>query len=142
MKRQDKRLHYGITFLILLMIEVVIAIYVHDDFIRPYIGDVLVVAVVYCFVRIFVPDGVKLMPLYVFIFAAFVEVMQYFQLVKVLGLEENIFARILIGSTFDIKDIFCYFIGFIIIIALEILKRKKQVHDVIKDLGDKNNENT
>ena len=59
MKRQDKRLHYGITFLILLMIEVVIAIYVHDDFIRPYIGDVLVVAVVYCFVRIFVPEGVK-----------------------------------------------------------------------------------
>lgn len=106
------------------MIEVAIAIYVHDDFIRPYIGDVLVVAVVYCFARIFVPDGVKLMPLYVFIFAAFVEIMQYFQLVKVLGLEDNAFARIIIGSTFDIKDILCYFIGFIIIVALEMLNRK------------------
>ena len=122
--KEDKRLHCGITFLILLIIEVVIAIYVHDDFIRPYIGDVLVVAVVYCFVRIFIPDGVKFMSLYVFIFAAFVEVMQYFQLVKVLGLEDNKFARIIIGSTFDIKDILCYFIGLIIIVALEMLKRK------------------
>jgi hypothetical protein len=118
---RSKRAYYAIAFLILLMIEIAIAIYVHDDFIRPYIGDVLVVGVVYLFVRIFVPDGVKLMPLYVFIFAAFVEVLQYFQLIRLLGLEENNFARILIGSTFDVKDLFCYFIGFIIILGLELL---------------------
>lgn len=118
---KNKRAFYAIAFLILLMVEIAIAIYVHDDFIRPYIGDVLVVGVVYLFVRIFVPDGVKLMPLYVFIFAALVEVLQYFQLIKLLGLEENTFARILIGSTFDVKDLFCYFIGFIIIIGLEHL---------------------
>ncbi len=118
---RNKRAYYAIAFLILLMVEIVIAIYVHDDFIRPYVGDVLVVGVVYLFVRIFVPDGVKLMPLYVFIFAALVEVMQYFQLISLLGLEENTFARILIGSTFDVKDIFCYFIGFLIILGLELL---------------------
>lgn len=118
---KNKRAYYAIAFLILLMIEIAIAIYVHDDFIRPYIGDVLVVGVVYLFVRIFAPDGVKLMPLYVFIFAALVEVLQYFQLIRLLGLEENAFARILIGSTFDVKDLFCYFIGFIIILVLELL---------------------
>jgi predicted membrane channel-forming protein YqfA (hemolysin III family) len=118
---RSKRAYYGIAFFILLIVEIAIAIYVHDDFIRPYIGDVLVVAVVYFFVRIFVPDGVKLMPLYVFIFAALVEVLQYFQLIRLLGLEENTFARILIGSTFDVKDLFCYFVGFIIILGLELL---------------------
>jgi hypothetical protein len=118
---RSKRAYYAIAFLILLVIEIAIAIYVHDDFIRPYIGDVLVVGVVYLFVRIFIPDGVKLMPLYVFIFAALVEVLQYFQFIRLLGLEENTFARILIGSTFDVKDLFCYFIGFIIILALELL---------------------
>lgn len=118
---KNKRAYYGIAFLILLMVEIAIALYVHDDFIRPYIGDVLVVGVVYLFVRIFVPDGVKLMPLYVFIFAALVEVLQYFQLISLLGLEENSFAKILIGSTFDVKDIFCYFVGFIIILVLELL---------------------
>lgn len=116
---KSKRVQYGIAFLILLATEVVIAVYVHDDFIRPYIGDVLVVGVVYCFARIFFPDGVKLMPLYVFLFAALVETLQYFQLVKLLGLEGNAFARIIIGATFDVKDIFCYFIGFVIIALLE-----------------------
>lgn len=118
---RNKRAYYAIAFLILLMVEIAIAIYVHDDFIRPYVGDVLVVGVVYFFVRIFVPDKVKLMPLYVFIFAALVEVLQYFQLISLLGLEENTVARILIGSTFDVKDLFCYFIGFIIILVLELL---------------------
>lgn len=127
MNRKDKRIYYGISFLILLIIEVVIAIYIHDNFIRPYIGDVLVVAVVYCFVRIFIPDGVKFMTLYVFMFAAFVEVLQYFQLVKLLKLEENTFARIIIGSTFDIKDILCYGIGTIVIATLELVIVKQKI---------------
>lgn len=126
MSRKDKRIYYGIAFLILLIIEVVIALYVHDNFIRPYIGDVLVVSVVYCFVRVFIPDGVKLMPLYVFMFAAFVEVLQYFQLVKLLKLEENVFARVIIGSTFDIKDIVCYGVGSIVIVALEVVIWKQK----------------
>ena len=54
------------------LIEVLIAIYVHDAFVRPYIGDVLVVVVIYTFIRIFVPERCKLLPLYVFIFAALV----------------------------------------------------------------------
>lgn len=123
---KSKRVQYGIAFLILLIVEAAIAIYVHDDFIRPYIGDVLVVGVVYSFVRIFVPDGVKLMPLYVFLFAAAVETLQYFQLVKLLGLEGNAFARIIIGATFDVKDIMCYFAGMLIIAALETWRKSSR----------------
>ena len=37
------RWRYFVIFLLLLIIEVLIALYVHDDFIRPYIGDVLVI---------------------------------------------------------------------------------------------------
>nr|WP_312578046.1 DUF2809 domain-containing protein [Sedimentibacter sp.] len=122
MNRKNKRIYYGISFLILMIVEIVIALYVHDNFIRPYIGDVLVVAVVYCFVRFFVPNGVKFMPLYIFIFAASVEVLQYFQLVKLLKLEECVLARVIIGSTFDIKDIVCYGIGSVVIFTVEIFR--------------------
>ena len=122
---RKKRIVYGTTFLILLIVEVLIALYVHDTFIRPYIGDILVVAVIYSFIRFFIPDRVKFMPLYVFIFAAFVEVLQYFKLVSVLGLEGNTFARIIIGSTFDIKDIICYGIGAIVIFIIEEIYARK-----------------
>ena len=122
---RKKRIVYGTTFLILLIVEVLIALYVHDTFIRPYIGDILVVAVIYSFIRFFIPNRVKFMPLYVFVFAAFVEVLQYFKLVNVLGLEGNTFARIIIGSTFDIKDIICYGIGAIVIFIIEEIYARK-----------------
>lgn len=115
---------YAISFFILLMVEVLIALYIKDDFIRPYIGDMLVVVVVYCFVRIFIPEKFKLMPLYVFIFAAFIEVLQYLKLVEVLGLQNNTFARIVIGSVFDLKDILCYGVGCVLLGVYEKISRK------------------
>lgn len=36
-----KRILYAVATLFLLLIEVIIASYVHDDFIRSYVGDML-----------------------------------------------------------------------------------------------------
>lgn len=105
------RICYAAATLVLLTVEVLIALFVHDDFVRPYIGDVLAVIVVYTFIRIIVPERCALLPLFVFIFAVGVEVLQYFDFVTVLGLENNTFMRILLGSVFDLKDIMCYAIG-------------------------------
>ncbi len=121
-KRNQLRIKYGIAFALLLLIEVIIALYVHDSFIRPYVGDMLVVILVYSFTRIFIPEKCRLLPLYVFLFAAGVEVLQYFKLVHILGLEDNRFLRIVLGSVFDIKDIVCYGVGCIL---LEAFERKK-----------------
>lgn len=122
-----KRIKFAVGFVLLLIVEVIIALYVHDDFIRPYIGDVLVVVVLYCFIRIFIPNGVNLMPLYIFIFAASVEVLQYFRLVEALILQDNTFLRVLIGSVFDSKDIICYGIGCVAIaLVVGICKRVKR----------------
>lgn len=115
-----KRIVYIISFIVIFCIEVLIALYVRDSFVRPYLGDVLVVVLVYCFVRIFLPTGISKMPFYVFLFACFVEVMQYFQLVEMLGIT-NRAARIILGSTFDWKDIASYAVGFVLIILFERL---------------------
>ena len=117
-----KRIGYAIATVILLLIEVLIAIYVHDAFVRPYVGDVLVV--LYTFIRIFVPERCKLLPLYVFIFAALVEGMQMFHIVEALGWQDNRFLSILVGSVFDWKDILCYAVGCILLGVYEVLKRK------------------
>ena len=109
MKR--KRMFYALLTIIFLLIEILIALFVRDRFIRPYVGDMLVVVVIYTFLRIWIPNKIKLLPLYVFLFAAGVEVLQYFEIVKILGVEDNTFLRILLGSTFDPKDIVCYGVG-------------------------------
>lgn len=114
-----KRLLYACITVVLLVVEVLIALFVHDDFIRPYIGDVLVTVLICTFMRIFIPKSVKMLPLYVFIFAAGVEVLQFFRIVEVLGLSDNTFFSILIGSVFDMKDIVCYGVGCVIVFAVE-----------------------
>lgn len=118
-----KRIGYAIATVILLLIEVLIALYVHDAFVRPYIGDVLVVIVIYTFIRIFVPERCKLLPLYVFIFAALVEFSQMFHIVEVLGWQDNRFLSVLVGSVFDWKDILCYTTGCILLGVYEVLIR-------------------
>lgn len=125
------RIRYTLAFLFLIIVEVLIAKYVHDAFIRPYVGDMLVVMVVYCGIRIFFGKKGKWLPLFVFLFASFVECLQYFQLVKVLGVEDNRFLRILIGSTFDGKDIICYGVGCLILGIWERRMRKEGSHEML-----------
>ena len=123
-----KRFFYFIFFMIFLVIEVLIALYVHDDFVRPYLGDVLVVVVLYFFVRIWIPEKYRWLPGAIFVFAAVVEVLQYFRLVEILGVENNVFLRTILGATFDIKDIVCYGVGCLLLGFCEWIgyKRKEQ----------------
>lgn len=120
----NKRIAYGIAAAILLITEVLIALYVHDSFIRPYIGDVLVVIVIYTFIRIFIPERYRLLPLWVFLFAVGVEVLQFMHIVELLGLKDNRFFSLLVGSVFDIKDIICYAAGCLLLGGYELFIRK------------------
>ena len=106
-----KRFGYAIAFLVLLITEILIALFVRDDFIRPYGGDILVTVLICAAVRIVFPTGVRLLPLWVFLFAAAVEIGQYFNFVTLLGLGNIAFFRILLGSTFSLADLLCYAAG-------------------------------
>lgn len=104
---------------LLLAIEVFIALFIKDRFIRPFIGDVLVVILIYCLVRAFVKTGVNKTAIGVLLFAFTIEVLQYFHLVDRLGLSNNQIAAIAIGNTFDWKDLLAYTIGMAIVLWLE-----------------------
>ena len=120
-----KRLPYLIATLLLLAVEVFIGLFVHDGFVRPFIGDVLVVILIYSFIRIFIPKKARLLPLYIFIFSVAVEVLQYLKIVEALGLQDNAFMSTIIGTSFDIRDILCYFVGCAICGIWELVRYKK-----------------
>ncbi len=115
------RITYIIFFLVILITEICIALFIHDDFIRPYVGDVLVTMLICSFLRIFIPEGVRLLPAYVFIFAAIVEITQYFDIVKILGLQDNRVLSTLIGRTFSLLDLLCYAVGCILFFCTSVL---------------------
>lgn len=125
MKRNKSRLTYSIIFILLFAVEILIAVFVHDKFIRPFVGDVLVVMLICAFARIFIPEKIRLLPVFATLFAVAVEGLQYFDFVKLLGLENNPVISTALGRTFDIKDIICYIIGGAIFFAAEIIFRRK-----------------
>ena len=118
---RSKRLIYALLFLLLLATEVCIALFVHDGFVRPYLGDVLVTALICALVRMIFPKGIRLLPLYVFLFAVAVEIGQYFEMVRLLGLENSAFFSVLLGTTFSVFDLLCYAVGCALFVGLDWL---------------------
>lgn len=82
------------------------------------------VIVLYTGVRMLKPEGITLLPLYLFLFALMVELLQFFQIIQLLHMENNRFLRVLVGSVFDIKDIICYGVGCMILGFYEWRKTK------------------
>lgn len=117
---------YGITAFLLIIIEVIIALYVHDNFVRPYLGDVIIVIVLYCFIRSFVYNKIKLLPLYLLLFAIALEVGQYFNFVSLIGLGNIRFFCILLGTSFSWYDIICYAVGCAICAGAEFVNIKAE----------------
>ncbi len=113
------RLIYAGVFLALLAAVVFIARFVNDSFVRPYFGDVLIVGVICAFLRIFLPDKIRFLPLFAAAFAVGIEILQYFDFVSLLGLADIPVLSIALGRTFDIKDIVCYIVGGILFYSAE-----------------------
>lgn len=124
MEKNRLRRRYALVFLLLLAVEVCIALFVHDRFIRPYVGDVLVVVVIYAFARIWLPTGRPWLVWAVTAFACCVEVGQAVGLVDLLGLGHIRFFRVLLGTTFDWHDLGCYLAGGGLILLTESLSSK------------------
>ena len=116
MKRS--RICYFIVFTTILIIEVIIALYIHDNFIRPYVGDILAIICIYFLAKTVFLEKIKNLSLYILLFSIMVEFIQYFQIFNNLT-KKNYILKIILGSTFDVKDIICYIIGYLIIIGLE-----------------------
>lgn len=102
---------YLVLTLLLFAVEVYIGLYVRDNFIRPFVGDMLVVVLLYCFLRVFWSDSSIRPIVLVCAWAFLVEFSQYFDPVGVLGLEGNRIISTLWGRTFSWLDLLAYLVG-------------------------------
>jgi hypothetical protein len=130
MQQEEKTFRFDkLSFLIatiIFIIEILIALFITDNFVRPYVGDVLVVILIYYFVKAFVNIAVIPLAIGTLLFSYLIETLQYFQLVKLIGLKHNRLANIVIGNYFAWEDLLAYTIGIVIVLMIE---RKKLLHD-------------
>ena len=124
MKR--KRLLFAAAAVILLAVEIVIGLYVHDSFVRPYLGDTLVVMLIWCVLRIIFPTGKPWLSAAVFLFAVLVETTQIFPLCELLGVDNRLL-RTLMGTSFAWGDIVAYLAGCLVTAAGDLILTKRKI---------------
>ena len=114
-------LRFFLLTILFFIIEVLIALYVRDNFVRPYVGDYLVVMLIYCAVRTIIKANPVKMAIGVLLFAYLVEVLQYLRIVDRLGLSDNTLAKTVIGYGFEWADMLAYTLGVLTIVLIEWL---------------------
>ena len=105
-------------FATLLAVEILIGTFAHG-FLRAYVGDVLVIPLIYCFLRIFYVRSAVWLPAAVGGLGIFAEMLQYFNLCGLMGIPKGSLLGILLGSSDDFADIVCYAVGVLLIYAAE-----------------------
>jgi len=111
---------YALAALIIFAIEIVIALFVRDAFIRPYIGDVLAIALVYTALRAATPLSLHSALGITLAIAVAIEIAQAVRVLDALGLGGNEAARIIFGGSFDWLDLLAYAVGGIVIVLVEL----------------------
>ncbi|MGC4039224.1 MAG: DUF2809 domain-containing protein [Flavobacterium sp.] len=114
--------YFGL-FLLVFCIEILIAIYVRDRFIRPYMGDVLCIVLMYVFIKSFWDTPVLPTAFFALMIGITVETLQYFNFVERLGIE-NKALKIILGMSFEWTDYLTYIAGFAVILIGEKLNMK------------------
>lgn len=111
--------NYFAIAILLFLIEILIAIFVHDRFIRPYIGDFLVVILIYCFLKSFLNISIGVAAILVLGFSFFVEITQYYNAAGKLGLQDSEIANAILGNSFSWIDLLVYSSGILFVITIE-----------------------
>lgn len=122
--RFNKR--YFLIATILFITEIIIALFVKDNFIRPYVGDYLVVILIYITIKSFVKTRSFALSVGVLVFAYMVEFSQYFNLIDLLHLSKDKLAQNVMGNSFAWNDMVAYTLGIItVVVGEKIIRRKK-----------------
>ena len=123
--RRRVRIGAGLAAAVLLGIEILIGMYAHG-WVRSYLGDVLVVMLLYALVRLVLPDrpayGRKL-PAVILVFAFCVEFLQLWGFCDRFGITNRLL-RIIIGTGYSNIDLLCYALGILPCIAAELMLRR------------------
>ncbi|WP_313098167.1 DUF2809 domain-containing protein [Epilithonimonas sp.] len=105
------------------IVEVLIATKLKNIFfVRAYLGDVLVVMLMYYFIKAFFDFNSKKLIVGIFIFSCLMEFAQYFHFGELMGFKDNRIVMIMLGNSFSWLDILCYFAGCVILFLITNLK--------------------
>lgn len=120
-------LKYFLLTILIFLVEVLIATVLKDNFfIRAYLGDVIVVMLLYTFVKSFVIINETKLIIGIFAFSCLVEFAQFFHIADKLAFQQGSLMYIVIGNSFSWIDILCYAVGCSILYIVTKFRSKNE----------------
>ncbi|MBO9707571.1 MAG: DUF2809 domain-containing protein [Caulobacter sp.] len=113
------RVGYALATTAVFAVEVFIALRVRDAVIRPYASDVLAVVLVYLGLRAVTPWRAGPCVAAAVAIAFVIEAGQALHVLDLIGLGGDRVARIVLGGTFDLKDLAAYVGGGVLVSLVE-----------------------
>lgn len=112
---KSRLLHFGIFFA-LITAEICIGLFADPSgFVRGKVGDILVIPTIYFLIRIFGNPIPRFLPAAVFLIGCIAELIQATNIYSLIGIPKESLIAVIIGTTADISDIFCYLTGTVLI---------------------------
>ncbi len=120
------KLNYGnfIVFMLLFFVEVLIAAYVKQEFIRSIFGDFIVVIMLYYFFKSIIDTKPIYIAALVLIIAYTIEFLQLINLQSLLKFQKNVLLNLILGTTFSTYDLIAYTLGIVTVFFID----KKIIH--------------
>jgi hypothetical protein len=106
-------------------VEICIATVGKHTFLRPVLGDFLVVLLLYSIGRLFFKGTSVTLGIGVLLVAYTVEVLQWGGLSEKLGLSHTLFGQLVLGASFDWCDLLAYTLGTCLAVVLDCFLRKR-----------------
>ncbi|WP_223649761.1 DUF2809 domain-containing protein [Hymenobacter psoromatis] len=102
----------------LLGLEIGIARFAHDRFVRPYVGDFLATILLYCLLKSVWPAPAGRVVAVALLVSYAIELAQLAHLLSWLGWQHSPAARLVLGSQFEWGDILAYTLGAAVVLGL------------------------
>lgn len=112
------KFNYLCISILLLITEILIAIFAKDEFIRPVLGDYLAALFVFYVLATFLKiSEIKTALISLFI-CYFIEGLQFMHILEVFDLEKYSILKIIVGTSFSWTDMLAYTLGIITVLLI------------------------
>ncbi|WP_395067281.1 DUF2809 domain-containing protein [Flavobacterium sp.] len=115
--------YYLLTTIVILISEILIAIYAKDQFIRPVLGDYLAVILLFYLFATFLEISINKIAILTLFISYTIEGLQYIHILKLLHLENIKILNIVLGTSFSWTDMLAYTLGTITVLLIHNFKK-------------------
>lgn len=115
---------YFLLTICIFLVLVGIALFVNDEIVRPYAGDTLATIFVFSALMSVFKISVNMGISIAVCFSYLIELTQYFNLIDLLGLQNNELAILTLGSSASWGDIVAYTTGGLIVLGINKIQKK------------------